>query len=342
MKHSFGSDNHSGIHPEILKAITEANEGYESAYGDDRYTEEAARRISELFGGNCEVYFVMNGTGANCTSLSHISPRFGAVICTDHAHINVDECNAPENICGCRLIPIKSQNGKITAADIKPKLTSLNNQHQAQPAVVSLTQPTEFGTLYSDNEIKEIADLIHSNGGLLHIDGARIANAAAAKGKSVKEITRNLGADILSFGGTKNGMMMGEAVVIFNDRIKNDDTFKYIRKQSAQLISKMRYIGAQFNAYLKDGLFMKSAANANAMAKYMESRIADITYIELTEKVDTNAVFVRMPREKADKLLEKHHFYIWDENENIVRWMCSFSTTKEDVDSFVEDLKTLI
>lgn len=338
MKHSFGSDNHSGVHPEIMKAIIDANQGYEPAYGDDIYTKKATEEIASLFGNNCEVYLVVNGTGANCTSISHMTGRFNSVICSDHAHIFVDECNAPEILSSCRLTTLPSRKGKISAEQINPVLQSLGNQHNPQPCLVSISQPTEFGTLYTCSEIREIAETIHSAGGFLHIDGARIANAAAAMGLSVKEITRDCGADILSFGGTKNGMMLGEAVIVFNDRIMNNDTFKYIRKQSAQLVSKMRYIGTQFSAYLKDSLFMKNAEHANAMARYMEKKLSEIDFIKIEEPVETNAVFAVMPRKISDILLKKHYFYIWDEERDLVRWMCSFSTRKEDIDDFVNDI----
>ncbi len=341
MKHSFGSDNHSGVHPEIMDAIVKANQGYELAYGDDNYTKKAENAIKNLFGCECEVFFVLNGTGANCTSLKHVSDSFSAVICSDHAHINVDECNAPEIIAGCRMITLPNCNGKISAENVLPKLSNIGNQHNSQPKIISISQPTEFGTLYSEQEIRELADMIHSAGGYLHVDGARIANAAVAMNKSIRQITCDLGVDILSFGGTKNGMMIGEAVVIFNKRILASGNFKYIRKQSAQLLSKMRYIGAQFCAYLNNNLYLKLAENANGMAKYLASELENVECVKITSPVETNAVFAKMPEDKIKKLLQKHMFYIWDEEKSIVRWMCSFSTTKEDIDEFVNDIRNL-
>ncbi len=344
MKYSFGSDNYAGVHPRFMQAIAEANEGCERAYCEDPYSQQAIEDFRKAFGQDTEVFFVFNGTGANCTSMRLMSQCFNAVICSDVAHIYVDESAAPETMSGVRLIPLKSKDGKICAQQVEECYKSLQGiQHHVQPKVVSITQPTELGTLYTKDEIRSLADMAHKYGGFLQLDGARIANAAAAMGCSYKEITADLGVDIMSFGGTKNGMMMGEAVLIFNNGFKEGSNFPYVRKSLGQLYSKMRYVSAQFSAYLNDDFGLSLAANANAMASYLAEQIKLHTpQIEQAYSVDANAVFVVMPKEVVSQMLEKHSFYVWDEKTSLVRLMCPFTTQKEFVDEFVADLRLAI
>ncbi|KRQ86405.1 Low specificity L-threonine aldolase [Caloramator mitchellensis] len=333
---SFASDNNARVHPKIMEAIVKANEGDVVSYGDDIYTERAVNKFKEIFGEDIDVYFVYNGTGANVLGLGTITRPYNSIICSSWAHINTDECGAPEKNTGCKIISLPSADAKIQVEDIEKHLHALGVEHHSQPKVISITQSTELGTVYTVDEIKKISDFAHRNNMLVHMDGARIANAAASLNKGLREITRDAGVDVLSFGGTKNGMMFGEAVVFFNKELSKD--FKFIRKQSMQLHSKMRYISAQFEALLSDNLWFENAKHANEMAKYLESKVREIKGIEITQKVEANAVFAILPRQTIEKLLKKHFFYIWNEETNEVRWMTSFDTTKEDIDSFVSDI----
>jgi len=333
----FGSDNHSGIDPEILRAIIEANKGYTIAYGYDEYTEKAVDKFKEYFGKDIDVYFVYNGTAANILGLKAVTDSFNSIICSEVSHLNVHECAGPENFIGCKLITIPTSDGKLTVDKIKPYVTGFGDQHIAQPKVISITQPTEFGTVYTPREIKRIADFAHRNSLLLHMDGARICNAAAYLKIGLREITRDVGVDILSFGGTKNGMMFGEAVVFFDKELSKN--FIYIRKQGMQLASKMRFISAQFIAYLSNNLWLKNARYANNIARYLYEKIKGIPEIKITQKVESNAVFVSMPEEYISKLQEKYFFYVFNGQ---ARWMCSFSTTKKDIDRFVETIEEIL
>lgn len=326
-----------------MEALAAANEGYARAYCEDRYSKQAKEDFRRVFGCDLDLFFVFNGTGANCTSLCLLSQCFNSVVCSDVAHIYIDESVAPETMAGIRLTPLKSKDGKITAEQVEACFASFKGvQHRTQPKVVSLTQPTELGTLYTCDEIRDIATVAHKYGGFVQLDGARIANAAAAMGLSYREITCDLGVDIMSFGGTKNGMMMGEAILVFDQRCESRN-FPYVRKSLGQLFSKMRYVGAQFSAFLKDDLGISLANHANQMAKYLTEQIAEhAPSIKLAYKVESNAVFVVMPPKVAEKMLEKHSFYIWNEETNVVRLMCSFSIEKEFVDEFVADLKQAI
>ena len=332
----FGSDNHSGVDPEILKAIIEANKGYTIAYGYDEYTEKAFDKFREHFGEDIDVYFVYNGTAANILGLKAVTDSFNSIICSEVSHLNVHECAGPENFIGCKLITIPTKDGKLTIEKIKPYVSGFGDQHIAQPKVISITQPTEFGTVYTPQEIKKIADFAHKNGLLLHMDGARICNAAYLK-LGLREITRDVGVDILSFGGTKNGMMFGEAVVFFNKKLSKN--FIYIRKQGMQLASKMRFISAQFIAYLSDNLWLKNAEYANSMARYLYEKIRGIPEMEIAQRVESNAVFVNIPKKYISKLQRKYFFYVFNGQ---ARWMCSFNTTKKDIDRFVETIKEIL
>lgn len=368
MKHSFGSDNHSGVHPLIMEAIVKENNNFKTAYGDDPYTQEVLGRLEALLGGNCKALFVVNGTGANVVSLGAFTSSFHSILAPKTAHINVDECGAPEKFTGCKIIPLASPDGKVTPEEVTKSLTNFGEQHHSQPRILSISQPTELGTLYSPEEIKALADLMHSHNGYLHIDGSRISNAAAALGMPVKAFTADCGADVLSFGGTKNGLLMGEAVVVFNtsdatykneggtsgrdfatnahNTLRNNllqaNILQYIRKQATQLYSKNRFIAAQFDAYLTDNLYIKLASHSNAMAKYLEKLLKEISQVQITQKVESNAVFAIIPKWLTEELLKKYYFYTWDEQTGEVRWMCSFNTQKENIEEFVADIKGLL
>lgn len=328
----FGSDNHTGVHPSILAAIAAANRGPAVAYGADSHTARASEKFKEHFGANIDVYFVFNGTGANVIALKTLTQPFNAVICSEHAHINADECGAPENFLGCKLLTVHTADGKITIDDIGRHLQGRLDQHRVQPAVVSITQSTELGTVYTQNEIRKISDFCHGHDLYLHMDGARIANAAASLNVGLNECSGALGVDLLSFGGTKNGLLFGEALVSFNPQLSKNTQF--IRKQAMQLASKMRFIAAQFSALLKDDLWLENAAHANRMALLLAEQIKDIPDLAIVQPVQANAIFALLPRPAIDRLLKKYFFYIWDEERNEVRWMTSFSTSEEDITKF--------
>lgn len=339
MKKGFASDNNSGVHPLILEAIENANEGHVVGYGDDRYTQKAIEIFKEKFGVETEVFFVFNGTGANVLGLSTVTQSFNSIICAETAHIQEDECGAPEKFTGCKLLPVEPKNGKLTPELIRHHLKGFDFEHHSQPKVISISQVTEMGTVYQPNEIIALADLAHKNNMFLHMDGARIANAAVSLSMDFKEFTKDCGVDILSFGGTKNGMMLGEAVVFFNQELTKQT--KYIRKQSMQLFSKMRFVGAQFIAYFDNDLWKQNASHSNKMAKLLETEIAKIPEIEITQPVDANGVFAIVPRKIIAPLQEKFFFYIWDELKPEVRWMTSFDTTEKEIFEFVNLIKKL-
>lgn len=331
-RHSFASDNNSGVHPDVMRALTDANVGHVRGYGDDIYTARAIECIRAHLGQEAEIHFVFNGTGANVTVLQSLMPSYGAVICTKTAHINVDECAAPERFTGGKLIDIATPDGKLTPALIDAHVYGIGDQHHAQPSVVSITQSTELGTVYMPDEIRAIAVCAHRHGMALHMDGARISNAAASLGLNLRDITTECGVDVLSFGGTKNGLMGGEAVVFFRPELAQ--RFKFIRKQSMQLASKMRFIAVQFEALLTDNLWRRNAAHANAMARRLAAALADVPQVRITQPVQANAVFAVIPRQHIAALQAQHFFYVWEEALNEVRWMMSFDTTVEDVDAF--------
>ncbi len=340
MKKGFASDNNSGVHPEILKAMTEANRGHVTGYGDDPYTLEALEIFREKFGKETEVFFVFNGTGANVLGLSSVARSFHSIICAETAHIQVDECGAPEKFTGCKLLAVAPENGKLTPQAVQRHLHGFDFEHHAQPRIISISQATELGTVYRPEEIRALAKLAHSHNMLLHMDGARIANAAVSLNLDFKEFTKDCGVDILSFGGTKNGMMMGEAVLIFNPELAVNT--KYLRKQSMQLFSKMRFVGAQFIAYFKNDLWRETAAHSNKMAKLLENEVAKIPQIKITRPVEANGVFAEIPQSIVEPLQEKFFFYLWDETKPEVRWMTSFDTTEKEIFEFVETIKELI
>ncbi len=334
---TFGSDNHSGIHPRILDAIKEANSGPAVAYGLDAHTEAAVAKFREHFGKNADVYLVFNGTGANVISISTLARSFNAVICSEHAHINADECGAPEGATGCKLLAVHTADGKLTCDHIARHLQGRLDQHRAQPALVSITQSSELGTVYSVEEVKAIAAFCHGHGLYLHMDGARMCNAAASLSKGLGEISGAAGVDILSFGGTKNGLLLGEAVVCFHPELSRDTLF--IRKQKMQLASKMRFIAAQLTAMLSDDLWLQNASHANLMARLLEEKVKDIPGLKIVQPVQANAVFASLPRRALDKLLEKYFFYTWDEEKNEVRWMCSWNTSEQQISDFAATIR---
>ncbi len=336
---SFASDNNSGVHPDILNAVSLANQGHALGYGEDEITQEAESLFKEIFGSEADVFFVFNGTGANVLAIQSLAAPYQAVICPQTAHINVDECGAPEKQTGCKMLPVQTVNGKIDVEGIKAHMHGLGEVHHVQPKLISITQSTELGTLYSIDEIKEIADFAHQHNMYLHMDGARLSNAVVSLGCSFKEMTVDAGVDVLSFGGTKNGLMCGEAVVFFN---KNTEAIKYIRKQTTQLCSKMRFISAQFLALLKDDLWKKNAIQANKMAQLLKEKLQEVKGVIITQEVQSNGVFAIVPDHIIEPLQKEYFFYIWDESKSEVRWMTSFDTTEEDVEGFVNAIKEYI
>src|SRR5215204_5557926 len=328
-KRGFASDNNAGVHPRVMDTLRTANHGHAVAYGDDVYTEAAVRLFRERFGEGAEVFFVFGGTGANVSALAAVTRPFQAVVCAETAHVNVDECGAPERFTGCKLVDLPTPDGKLKPEQIEPLLARLGDQHHVQPRVVSVSQPTELGTVYTIEELTGLAAFAHERGLLLHVDGARLANAAAHLNVSLHELTAGAGVDVLSFGGTKNGMMYGEAVVFFDPARAAE--FRFVRKQCAQLPSKMRFVAAQFTALLGEDLWRETAAHANRMAQTLASELRSIPRVRLTQPVESNAVFAVLPRESVARVQERFFFYVWNEQTSEVRLMCSFDTTEEDV-----------
>jgi threonine aldolase len=353
---TFASDNNAGVHPAIMQAISDANAGHAVGYGDDPYTAKAIATFKQHLGDDIDVYFVFNGTAANVLGLKAMTESYHAIICTDTSHIHVDECGAPERFTGAKLLPCATPDGKLTIDLVKRHLHGIGVEHHVQPRVVSITQSTELGTLYSVDEIKALADFAHANGLLLHMDGARISNAAAALGLPFRAFTRDAGVDVLSFGGTKNSMMGGEAVVLFSPltpalpqgrsaspRGRGESDFKFIRKQGLQLASKMRYIAAQFDALLSNDLYLRNAQNANAMAQRLADAVKDVAPLAYPTQV--NAVFAVVPKRAVPALLQHSFFYEWTEHDDehiVARWMCSWDTTADDVDRFATAVRSVL
>ncbi|WNG58226.1 low specificity L-threonine aldolase [Archangium gephyra] len=339
-KRGFASDNNAGIHPTILEAIARANVGHALAYGGDPWTERAVAKFREHLGSHVDVHFVFNGTGANVLGLSTLLKPYHAILCAESAHINVDECGAPEKATGCKLVDIPTPDGKLTPALVEPRIRGLGDQHHVQPRVISISQSTEMGTVYTPEEIRALADLAHRHGMYLHMDGARISNAAAALGVPLRAITTDCGVDVLSFGGTKIGLMLGEAVVVFEPKLAPD--FRFLRKQGMQLASKMRFVAAQFEALLTDDLWLKSARHANAMAALLAREVSSVPRVRITRATQANGVFATLPKELIPRMQEHAFFYVWDESISEVRWMTSFDTTEEDVRGFASRLRELV
>ncbi len=339
IKKGFASDNNAGAHPQVIASLIEANQGHAVGYGGDEITQEVEQIFKNIFGEKTSTYLVFTGTAANALGIMAAGRSYHSVICTDTAHINVDECGAPEKITGSKIISVENENGKLLPERVEPHLHGFGFEHHSQPGIISISQVTELGTVYTPQEIQALADLAHANGMKLHIDGARIANAAASLNLSFKEITVDCGVDLMSFGGTKNGLIMGEALLFF-DRELNEG-FKYLRKQNMQLFSKMRFVSAQFKAYFKDNLWLTSAKHANKMAKLLAENLKPIKEVQITRPVEANGVFAIIPHHWIAPLQEQYFFYIWDEKESEVRWMTSFDTTEEDIENFTQAIREL-
>src|SRR5689334_8117626 len=332
---SFGSDNHAGVHPAVLHAITAANQGDAVAYGADAWTEEATSRLREVFGAD-EAFLVLNGSGANVLGLSLLLRRHEAVICAESAHINTDECGAPEQLVGTKLLTVPTEDGKITPELIMEKLSGRGDDHRSQPGVVAVTQATELGTCYTLAELRKIADFCHASDLRVFLDGARLANAAASLDCSLAELAEC--ADALSFGGTKNGAMGAEALIVMRPTLSADAP--YLRKQLLQLSSKLRFVAAQFNALLSDDLWRINASHANAMARLLAEGAATVDGLEIVRPVQANAVFARLRQRHIEALQQNWTFHVWDEEESMVRWMTAFDTTEDDVYAFLSDIKS--
>jgi threonine aldolase len=331
---SFASDNNAAVHVEVLEAIRRANDGHVVGYGDDPYTESAVAKFREHFGEGVAVFFVFNGTAANVLSLQALTRPYHAVLCPELSHIYTDECGAPEKFTGCKLVPLAAPMGKLTVETVAQAYHGIGDQHHVQPRVISITQSTEMGTVYKIAEIEALARFAHERKMFLHVDGARISNAVVAQGLTLRQATRDLGVDVLSFGGTKNGLMGVEAVVFFRSELAQE--FLYVRKQGMQLASKMRYMAVQMEALLTNDLWRRNAEQANRMARLLEQEVHKIPRVKIVYPVEANGVFAQIPREAIPKVQERYFFYVWSEEESVVRWMCSFDTTEEDVRKFAE------
>jgi threonine aldolase len=336
-KRGFGSDNNAGIHPEILKEIIASNSWHVTGYGSDIYTDKALSIFKDQLGSDTETFFVFTGTAANVLGLSSITKAWNSVITASTAHLEGDECGAPEKFIGCKVLVVDTPDGKINPVLIEKHMHGLDFEHHSQPKVISITQATEMGTVYTVEEVTEIAAYAHARGMLLHMDGARIANAAVSLDMPFKAFTTDAGVDVLSFGGTKNGMMCGESICFLKPGLSSD--FKYIRKQGMQLASKMRFISAQYIGYFRNDLWKKCALNSNAMAEMLAEKLKLIPEVIVTQAVQSNGVFVIMPAGIAEKLRKSYFFYPWDEKKSEWRLMCSWDTEESDIENFIELLK---
>lgn len=339
MRRELASDNYAGVHPEVMAAIVEANSGHAHAYGEDPVTVAAVERLREHFGEQTEAFFVFGGTGANVLGLKALTMPHHAILCAESAHIHRDECGAPERFTGCKLIPVKAPNGKLTIESLRPWLADKGSEHHNQPRVVSITQATELGTLYRPEELSKLSAFCRENALYLHMDGARLANAAASLGVSLRALTTDVGVDVVTLGGTKNGLLGGEAVLFLNGFRAPD--FKWLRKQAMQLPSKMRFVSAQFLALFTNELWRRNASHANAVAARLEAGLRKLG-VKIAFPVEANAVFAYLPAEAIEELQQQAYFYVWDETETLepdgtllTRLMASFDTTEEDIDGFV-------
>lgn len=337
MKRGFASDNNAPVHPDVIKAMMSVNIGHTIGYGSDIYTEKAKALLKEHLGESAEIFFVFNGTAANVLGITGVTRSWNSIIAAFSAHIEQDECGAPENYSGCKVLTVDTTDGKISVDMLEKHMHGFDFEHHSQPKVLSITQATEMGTVYSSGEIAGIADFAHGNGMLLHMDGARIANAAVSLNLPFKAFTTGAGVDVLSFGGTKNGMMFGEAVCFLKPGLSHD--FKYIRKQGMQLASKMRFISAQYIAYFENDLWKKCASHSNSMARLLYEKVKNIDGIKITQPVQSNGVFVIIPSLIAENLSKQYFFYPWNEKTSEYRWMTSWDTTEEDIENFVNLLK---
>ncbi|WP_035253875.1 low specificity L-threonine aldolase [Agrococcus lahaulensis] len=338
----FASDNYSGVHPEVLDAIAAANGGHQTAYGADAFTARLQEVVREHFGEAAEAFPVFNGTGANVLALQALLPRWGAVVSAKTAHINVDEGGAPERVGGIKLLTVPTPDGKLTPELIDLEAWGWGDEHRAQPLAVSITQSTELGTLYTADEIRAIADHVHARGMLLHMDGARLANAAVALDTPLRAFTTDAGVDILSLGGTKNGAMGAEAVVVLSARASEQrvgEALVYLRKLNMQLASKMRFISAQLVALYDGDLWRRNAEHANAMAARLRAAVEDVPGVSFAYPTQSNGVFARLPEGVADRVRERFFFYDWDRAAREVRWMCTWDTTEDDVDALARAVR---
>lgn len=329
----FASDNFAGAHPEVLEAVARANAGHCPAYGEDPSTEELAERVREHFGADAQVFPVFNGTGANVIALRALARPWEAVVCAESAHINVDEGGAPENVAGLKLWQVPTKDGRLTGDDIDAQAWGYGFVHRAQPRVLALTQSTELGTVYEVDALGALVGHAHGLGMRVLLDGARLANAAASMGVGLGDITARVGVDAVTFGGTKNGAMAAEAVIVFDAELA--EALAYLRKTYMQLASKMRFISAQLNALLTDELWLRNARQANAMAARLAAGVAGLDGIRLTQPPEANAVFAQVPSSVTTALQERFPFYVWNHNTGEVRWMCAWDTREEDVDTFI-------
>lgn len=340
----FASDNYSGVHPEVLEAIATANGGHQTSYGEDDYTARLQDVVVRHFGEGATAWPVFNGTGANVVGLMSMLPRWGAVICARTAHIHADEGGAPEKSGGIKLLVVPTPEGKLTPELIATEAWGWGDEHRAQPLVVYLTQSTELGTVYAPDEVRAITDQAHAAGMHVYMDGARLSNAAASLDLPLRAFTADAGVDVVSYGGTKNGGLAAEMIVVLNPDAA--DGLIYLRKSRMQLASKMRFVSAQLLALLDGDLHLRNAGHANAMAQRLrggiEAGLADGTLagIGFTQATQANAVFASLPPGVADRLRERFHFYDWDASLGEVRWVCSFDTTEADVDAFLAALRT--
>ncbi len=339
MAMNFASDNHSGALPEMIKAVENVNKEHVHAYGGDEYTEQAIGQFKKHFGNDIDVYFVFNGTAANVLSIKALLKPYESVLCAETSHLNMDECGAPEALTGCKLKLLPSTDGKISIEKLNLEYIRLGDQHYSQPKMVSITQPTEYGTVYTPLEMKAISDWCKKRNMFFHVDGARFVNAAITLNKSLKEISADVGVDVLSFGGTKNGLMMGEAVIFFNKNLCKD--FRFYRKQLMQLGSKTRFISAQFDVFLTNDLWKKTAEHSLKMAQLLASKLSDFKEVRITQKVESNAVFAMFPKEWLKPLRDKYFFYVWNENTFEVRLMTTFNTTPEQIEDFCNIIRSL-
>ncbi|MDR0961945.1 MAG: low specificity L-threonine aldolase [Mediterranea sp.] len=338
---SFASDNNSGVHPSVMDALLCVNKDHAVGYGDDPWTAEAGKKIKEVFSpAYCEPLFVFNGTGSNAVALQLVTRPYHLIICAETAHIYVDECGSPARMTGCQIRPVATPDGKLTPELVRPYLKNFGEPHHSQPGAIYISQCTELGTVYTSAEVKALTELAHAHGMYVHMDGARLANACVALNCGLKEITVDCGVDVLSFGGTKNGLMLGESVLIFRPELAKEAA--YIRKQSAQLSSKMRYLSCQFTAYLKDDLWKKNATHANAMARKLYDVLHTLPEVRFTQKMESNQLFLTLPRTVIDELLKSYFFYFWNEAANEIRLVTSFDTTEEDIDAFLATLTAVM
>lgn len=330
----FASDNYAGAHPAVLEALSAVNAGHQSAYGADPVTAQVLAMIRDLFGSNAQFLPVFNGTGANVVALQSVTQRWQSVIASATAHIHADEGGAPEVMAGIKLWTVPTSNGKLDPSAVQSQCVDMEFVHRSQPGAVSITQSSEMGTVYTPDEVAAIADVAHRNGLALHMDGARLSNAAASLGVPVRAFTTDAGVDLLSFGLTKNGAMIAESIVVLDPgRVRGID---FIRKTSMQLSSKMRFLSAQYQALLTGDLWLSSASHANAMARRLEQAVRDLPGLTITQPVQANAVFAIIPADVTAALQDRFHFYTWNHDSGEVRWMCAWDTTPEDVDAFAQ------